>query len=81
MSSKDVWISCLKEWWNIDEQIVDDINNKTKVFRADLLDLDLDLDLDFEDIIRFGNISVLITFQFWWQFSFDDITVLVTIQF
>ena len=79
MLSKDVWISSLKEWWNIDEQIVDDINNKTKVFRADLLDLDLYL--DFEDIIRFGNISVLITFQFWWQFSFDDITVLVTIQF
>ena len=36
-------------------------DNKTKVIRADLLDLDL----DFEDIIKSGNISVLITFQFW----------------
>ena len=35
--------------------------NKTKVISADLLDLDF----DFEDIIMFGNISVLVTFQFW----------------
>ena len=35
--------------------------NKTKVISADLFDLDL----DFEDIIMFGNISVLVTFQFW----------------
>ena len=35
-------------------------NNKTKVISADLLDLDL----DFEDVIRFGNVSVLVTFQF-----------------
>ena len=34
--------------------------NKTKVISADLLDLDF----DFEDIIMFGNISVLVTFQF-----------------
>ena len=32
--------------------------NKTKVISADLLDLDF----DFEDIIMFGNISVLVTF-------------------
>ena len=25
----------------------------------------LDFDLDFKDIIKFGNISVLVTFQFW----------------
>ena len=38
------------------------ILDKTKVISADLLDLDF----DFEDIIfMFGNISVLVTFQFW----------------
>ena len=37
------------------------ILDKTKVISADLLDFDL----DFEDIIMFGNISVLVTFQFW----------------
>ena len=37
--------------------------NKTKVIRADLLDLDLDL--DFEEIFRFCDISVLVTYQFW----------------
>ena len=36
------------------------IQNKTKVISADLLDFDF----DFEDIIMFGNISVLVTFQF-----------------
>ena len=36
-------------------------DNKTKVISADLLDLDF----DFEDIIMFGNISVLLTFQYW----------------
>ena len=34
--------------------------NKTKVISANLLDLDF----HFEDIIMFGNISVLVTFQF-----------------
>ena len=38
--------------------------NKTKVTRADLLDLDLDLDLDLEDIFRFCNIKL------WYHFSF-----------
>ena len=33
----------------------------TKVISADLLDFDF----AFEDIIMFGNISVLVTFQFW----------------
>ena len=47
-------------------------NNKTKVIRADLLDLDLDL--DFEDIFKFCNISVMATFQFWEYFSFGDIS-------
>ena len=55
--------------------------NKTKVVRADLLDLDF----DFEDIFRFGNISgeisVFVTFQFWQNLSFGDISVLVTFQF
>ena len=37
--------------------------NKTKVIRANLSYFDFDL--DFEDIIRFGNISVFITIQFW----------------
>ena len=41
----------------------------TKVISADLLDLDF----DFEDIIKVGDISVLVTFQFWWHISFDDI--------
>ena len=36
--------------------------NKSKVIRADLLSLDLDL--DFDDIFRFCNISVMVTFQF-----------------
>ena len=45
--------------------------NKTKVISANLLDF------DFDDIIMFGNISVLVTFQFWWHFSFDDILVFV----
>ena len=54
------------------------LTNKTKVIRADLLDFAFDLDFYFEDIFRFGNISVLVTFQFWWHFSFDDILVLVT---
>ena len=35
--------------------------NKTKVISADLLDLYF----DFDDISMFGNISVLVTFQFW----------------
>ena len=39
--------------------------NKTKVIRANLLDLAFALDFYFEDIFRFGNISVLVTFQFW----------------
>ena len=39
--------------------------NKTKVIRANLLDLDFDLDLDFEDIFRFCEISDLVKFQFW----------------
>ena len=34
--------------------------NKTKVISADLLDFHF----DFQDIIMFGNISVLVTFQF-----------------
>ena len=42
--------------------------NKTKVIRADILDLDLDLYLrkflDFQ-YFSFSNISVLVTFQFW----------------
>ena len=38
---------------------------KTKVIRADLFDLDFDCGFDFEDGIIFGNISVLMTFQFW----------------
>ena len=35
----------------------------------------------FEDIIMFANISVLVTFQFWWHFSFSDNSVLVKLQF
>ena len=35
--------------------------NKAKAIRANLLDLDF----DFEDMFRFGTISVLVTFQFW----------------
>ena len=53
--------------------------NKTNVIRADLLHFDFDLDVDFEDINRFCNISVFITIQFRSHFSFDDISVLVTI--
>ena len=37
--------------------------NKTKVIRAALLDFDLNF--DFDDIFKFGKISVLVTFQFW----------------
>ena len=42
-------------------------NYKTKVIRANLLNFyfDFDFDFDFEDIIIFGKISVLVTFQFW----------------
>ena len=40
------------------------IVNKNKVIRADLLDFAFDLDFYFEDIFRFGNISVLVTLQF-----------------
>ena len=58
---------------------------KTKVIKADLLDFYFDIDFYFEDIIRFGNISVLVTSQFWCHFSLSDsfsaITVLVTFQF
>ena len=41
--------------------------NKTKVIRADLLDFDLDFDLrTLLDLVHVhGNISVLVTFQFW----------------
>jgi hypothetical protein len=41
--------------------------NKTKVIRADLLDFDLDFDLrTLLDLVHvLGNISVLVTFQFW----------------
>ena len=39
--------------------------NKTKVIRANLLEFAFDLDFNFEDIFRFGNISVLLSFQFW----------------
>ena len=35
--------------------------NKTRVISANLLDFDF----HFEDIIMFGNISVLVTFQLW----------------
>ena len=39
--------------------------NKTKVIRTDLLDFAFDFNFFyFEDIIRFGNTSVLVTFQF-----------------
>ena len=55
--------------------------NKTKLIKANLMDLDLDLDLDFEDILRFCDISVLVTFHFWYHFSFGDISVLVTFSF
>ena len=57
--------------------------NKVKVMRADLLDLDF----NFEDILKLGNISVfgnisnLLTFQFWLHLSFSSISVLVTFQF
>ena len=47
--------------------------NKTKVVRADLMGFAFDLDFYFEDIFRFGKISVLVTFQFWLHFSFYDI--------
>ena len=40
---------------------LENIINKTKVISADLLEFDF----DFEDIIMLGNISVLVTFQFW----------------
>ena len=67
---------------------LNNIYNKTGVIRADILDLNF----DFEDIIRFGNISVFGTCQFWWhlwfvkfqflwQFSFGDNSVLVKLQF
>ena len=36
--------------------------NKTKVISADLLDFDFDLE---DIIVMFGNISVLVAFQFW----------------
>ena len=49
--------------------------NKTKVIRADLLDLDFCLDLDFEVIFRLCDILVLVTFQF------SNISLLVTFQF
>ena len=51
------------------------IINKTKVIRADLLDFAIDLDLYFEG---FGNFLVVVTFQFWLHFSFDDVSVLMT---
>ena len=35
--------------------------NKTKVIKADLLDLDF----DFEDSVRFCKNLVMVTFQFW----------------
>ena len=41
----------------------------------------LDLDLDIKDIFCFGYILVLVTFQFCWYFSFDDISVLVKFLF
>ena len=41
--------------------VVIDLFNKTKVISADLLSFDF----DFEDIFMFGNISVLLTFQYW----------------
>ena len=37
--------------------------NKTKVLRADLLELDYDFAYD--DIFRFFNTSVITTFKFW----------------
>ena len=58
------------EIWEVKE-------NKTKVISANLLDSDF----DFEDIIMFGNISVLVTFQFSEQFSFVDISALLIFQF
>ena len=39
--------------------------NKTNVIRADLMAFDLDLNFDFEDIFRFCDILVFITFPFW----------------
>ena len=40
------------------------VRKKTKVIRADLLDFAFDLYFYFEDSFRFGNISLLVTFQF-----------------
>ena len=50
--------------------------NKTKVISAVFLEFDFDLDLNIYDIFRFCDISVKITFQFWWHISFGDISVL-----
>ena len=50
---------------------------QNKVISANLFNFDF----DFEDTIMFGNISVLVTFWFWGHFSFDEISVLGTIQF
>ena len=36
--------------------------------------------LIFKDIKILGNISVLVTFQLWWHFSFIDNSVLVNVQ-
>ena len=41
------------------------MKNKTKVIRANLMDLDFDSDFDFEEIFRFCNNSVMVKFQFW----------------
>ena len=38
------------------------IGNKNKVIRANLLDFAFDLDFYFEDIFRFSNILVMMTF-------------------
>ena len=41
------------------------VQNKAKAIRTDILDLDFNLDLDFDEIFWFGDISVLVTFQFY----------------
>ena len=48
--------------------------------QGDQADL-LDFDLDFEEIFRFCDISVLVTYQFCGHSSFGDFSVLMIFQF
>ena len=62
---------CFAKWLNC-------INNQKQELDIQGQSPGFDADFDYEEIFSYGDILVLVIFQFWWHFSFGDISVLVT---